>query len=122
MSDTSHDRRSRQADRPDEVIDPLLWGLALDVADAHQPDEDGGGHNLLCAGQAWPCAPWNNAQRALRLAQGGSEEGEQSSPRVVAGPAADEDPLTGWRSDLVPATSRRASSGASRSRRAASAA
>ncbi|MEH0972606.1 hypothetical protein V6U77_15915 [Micromonospora sp. CPCC 205546] len=79
MSDTT-DRSDRQADRPAEVTDPLLWKLALDVADAHEPDGDGGCRNLLCAGQAWPCPAWNNAQRALRMAR--SDSG-QSSPHAV---------------------------------------
>ena len=52
MSDTTA-RSDRQADRPAEVTDPLLWKLALDVADAHEPDGDGGCRNLLCTGQAW---------------------------------------------------------------------
>ena len=77
MSDTTNDQYDHQVDRPDEVTDPLLWKLALDVADAHEPDGDGGCHNLLCAHQAWPCPPWNNAQRALRMAQA---EPRQRSP------------------------------------------
>ncbi|MER7420895.1 hypothetical protein ABT346_29650 [Micromonospora peucetia] len=79
MSDATIERYDRQADRPDEVTDPLLWKLALDVADAHEPDGDGGCHNLLCAGQSWPCPPWNNAQRALRMARA---EPRQSAPAV----------------------------------------
>ncbi|TDC40051.1 hypothetical protein E1211_02100 [Micromonospora sp. 15K316] len=53
------------------MTDPLLWKLALEVADAHEPDGEGGCRNLLCAGEPWPCTAWNNAQRALRAAQGG---------------------------------------------------
>ncbi|MBQ1075771.1 hypothetical protein KBX06_21800 [Micromonospora sp. C31] len=78
MSDTT-DRSDRQADRPAEVTDPLLWKLALDVADAHEPNGNGGCRNLLCAGQAWPCPAWNNAQRALRMARAGSGQ----SPHVA---------------------------------------
>ncbi|MFG1888717.1 hypothetical protein ACGFIR_12710 [Micromonospora sp. NPDC049051] len=92
MSDTT-DRSDRQADRPAEVTDPLLWKLALDVADAHEPDGDGGCRNLLCAGQAWPCPAWNNAQRALHMARADSG---QSAPRAVA-PAGGQS-----RSDLAP--------------------
>ncbi|MFI7605918.1 hypothetical protein ACIBTV_12415 [Micromonospora sp. NPDC049366] len=67
MSETGHVDGS--TDRPDGVTDPLLWKLALGVADAHEPDGEGGCRNLLCAGEAWPCTPWNNAQLALRQAQ-----------------------------------------------------
>ncbi|MEU6076303.1 hypothetical protein [Micromonospora sp. NPDC047074] len=89
MSDTTFDR-------PAEVTDPLLWKLALDVADAHEPDGDGGCHNLLCAGQSWPCPAWNNAQRALRMAQAeprqpspaaGRADGRGRSGLPAAGPA-----------------------------------
>lgn len=70
MSDTTHNRSAHRVDRPDEVTDPLLWGLALDVADAHQPDAAGTGcENLLCADQGWPCAAWQTAQHALRVAR-----------------------------------------------------
>ncbi|MEH1102366.1 hypothetical protein [Micromonospora sp. CPCC 205561] len=83
MSDATIDRSDRLADRPDEVTDPLLWKLALDVADAHEPDGDGGCHNLLCAGQPWPCHAWNNAQRALHLAR--AEPGRPAAPAVGHG-------------------------------------
>ncbi|MEH1013115.1 hypothetical protein V6U90_08380 [Micromonospora sp. CPCC 206060] len=69
MSESRNDHHRRLADRPDGVTDPLLWGLALDVADAHAPDDAGGCQNLLCAGQSWPCTAWNSAQRALQVAQ-----------------------------------------------------
>ncbi|SCL44148.1 hypothetical protein GA0070606_0160 [Micromonospora citrea] len=82
MSDATTDRSDRQDDRPDEVTDPLLWKLALGVADAHEPDGDGGCRNLLCAGQAWPCPAWNNAQLALRMARTGST---RPSSDVTAG-------------------------------------
>ncbi|MDG4797519.1 hypothetical protein [Micromonospora sp. WMMD1082] len=82
MSENVTDRHSHTADRPAEVTDPLLWRLALDVADAHAPAEDGGCAHLLCAGQPWPCDPWQQAQRALSLAQGGSDEPQQpASPQ-----------------------------------------
>src|ERR671917_1757357 len=92
MSDTSRNRPDRHADRPPEVTDPLLWDLALDVADAHQPDADGACHNLLCAGQTWPCATWNTAQRALRSAQ--TPAGATgASPPVRTGRTGDHDQL-----------------------------
>ncbi|MGN9778001.1 hypothetical protein ACTMS0_19895 [Micromonospora sp. H33] len=91
MSDTSHDRSDRH-DRPDEVTDPLLWGLALGVADAHQPDEGGADCvNLLCAGQGWPCAVWQTAQRALQVAQASPEQQPADVPADRPS-----DPLTGW--------------------------
>jgi hypothetical protein len=70
VSENAIDRHYHTADRPADVTDPLLWRLALDVADAHAPGEDGGCTHLLCAGQNWPCEPWQRAQRALNLAQG----------------------------------------------------
>lgn len=70
MSDTTHHRPVTGSGRPNEVSDPLLWGLGLKVADAHQPDAAGTDCvNLLCAGQVWPCTAWQSAQRALRMAQ-----------------------------------------------------
>ncbi|MEV1328598.1 hypothetical protein AB0J20_03360 [Micromonospora costi] len=71
-------------DRPDWVADPLLWKLALGVADAHEPDGEGGCRNLLCAGEPWPCTAWNNAQLALRAAQGESVA-ETAGPESPAG-------------------------------------
>ncbi|WP_319460265.1 hypothetical protein [Micromonospora sp. RTP1Z1] len=65
MSEASTDR----ADRPAEVTDPLLWGLATAVADAHQADEDGACVSPSCVGAAWPCAAWNNAQEAMHAAR-----------------------------------------------------
>ncbi|GIJ12573.1 hypothetical protein ACFFMR_22830 [Micromonospora andamanensis] len=79
MSENAIDRHSHTADRPADVTDPLLWRLALDVADAHAPGEDGGCTHLLCAGQNWPCEPWQQAQRALNLAQGGNAD-ETTAP------------------------------------------
>ncbi|ABP54919.1 hypothetical protein [Salinispora tropica] len=70
MSDTTHNRPAHGISRPDDVSDPLLWGLALNVADAHQPDAAGTDCvSLLCTGQGWPCTTWQSAQRALRVAQ-----------------------------------------------------
>ncbi|MGC5053499.1 hypothetical protein ACLQ2S_18805 [Micromonospora sp. DT48] len=74
MSDNATDRHHHTDDRPADVTDPLLWRLALDVADAHAPSEDGGCVHLLCSGQEWPCEPWQQAQRALNLAQGGAAD------------------------------------------------
>lgn len=82
MSEASTDR----ADRPAEVTDPLLWGLATAVADAHQADEDGACVSPSCVGAAWPCAAWNNAQEGMRAAQAavggrpGASHGTQPAP------------------------------------------
>ncbi|WP_446215257.1 hypothetical protein [Micromonospora sp. IBHARD004] len=65
MSEASTDH----ADRPAEVTDPLLWGLATAVADAHQADEDGACTSPSCVGAAWPCTAWSNAQEGMRAAQ-----------------------------------------------------
>ena len=75
MSDVHTHPSSPPADRPAEVTDPLLWNLALAVADAHEPDGDGGCRVLLCADQPWPCAAWNSAQRALRAARATGSDG-----------------------------------------------
>ncbi|MGR6319495.1 hypothetical protein Q2K19_28430 [Micromonospora soli] len=83
MSEASTDR----ADRPAEVSDPLLWGLAAAVADAHQPDDERVCVSPSCVGAAWPCAAWNSAQEGLRAAR---------APLPAPSP-------TGWSSDLVPA-------------------
>ncbi|WP_230688687.1 hypothetical protein ACN26Y_21155 [Micromonospora sp. WMMD558] len=114
MSDTSHDRADRH-DRPDEVTDPLLWGLALDVADAHQPDQGGADCvNLLCAGHGWPCAAWENAQRALQMAQASPEQRPATAPADRS-----DDALTGW--SPVPARQLRPAAPAPASRTGAAA-
>ncbi|MBO4206760.1 hypothetical protein [Micromonospora echinofusca] len=87
MSESRHDHDRRPADRPDGVTDPLLWRLALDVADAHAPDGDGGCHNLLCADQPWPCPAWQSAQRALQVAQAPQARSDRRDDR----PGADSD-------------------------------
>ncbi|MFC0097097.1 hypothetical protein ACFFKH_06100 [Micromonospora marina] len=66
MSEASTDR---VADRPAEVTDPLLWDLAAAVADAHQPDAERACASPSCAGAAWPCPAWNNAQVGLSAAR-----------------------------------------------------
>ncbi|WBB69366.1 hypothetical protein [Micromonospora sp. WMMD812] len=109
MSETSH---NDSADRPDGVTDPLLWRLALGVADAHEPDGEGGCRNLLCDGEAWPCTPWNNAQRALQIAQ--AEESAEATGETVAYP--------GWSGVPVRPAARRAGAAARASEATASAA
>lgn len=50
------ERLSALAALPHDVIDPLLWRLAFDVAAAHQPNERGNCRNLQCLGQRGMCA------------------------------------------------------------------
>ncbi|MFJ1541263.1 hypothetical protein ACIODS_22185 [Micromonospora chalcea] len=90
MSEASTDRVT---DRPAEVTDPLLWDLAAAVADAHQPDAERVCASPSCAGAAWPCAAWNNAQAGLSAARAPrqsaaprpSAASSQSASRTVAG-------------------------------------
>ncbi|MER7892121.1 hypothetical protein ABTX15_20110 [Micromonospora sp. NPDC094482] len=105
MSDASRTPASA-TDRPAEVSDPLLWKLALQVADAHEPDGADGCRNLACAGQPWPCPAWDNAQRALHLAQGGATAG--------ATPPAAQDSPTGWPGASATPAARRATATARR--------
>ncbi|MEH0824794.1 MULTISPECIES: hypothetical protein [Micromonospora] len=90
MSEASTDR---VADRPAEVTDPLLWDLAAAVADAHQPDAERVCASPSCAGAAWPCAAWNNAQVGLSAARAPRRSAasrqpatspQSASPRPVA--------------------------------------
>ncbi|MEH1169054.1 hypothetical protein V6V47_27100 [Micromonospora sp. CPCC 205539] len=70
MSDDTSNRLSRHAERPDDVTDPLLWQLAVDVLGAHEPDDEGRCRNLQCADEPWPCAARTSAEQSLRLARG----------------------------------------------------
>lgn len=70
MSGSATPRPSDRTAAPDDVTDPLLWRLAVDVADAHQPDEAGRCGNPLCAGQTGPCDALVNAERAIAVARG----------------------------------------------------
>ncbi|MFI0794380.1 hypothetical protein ACH4OY_17110 [Micromonospora rubida] len=63
------------------MTDLLLWRLAYDVAEAHQPDETGRCRNLLCAAQQAPCEALRNAERAMELARGaGAVESRWPAP------------------------------------------
>ncbi|MFC5925130.1 hypothetical protein [Micromonospora vulcania] len=88
MSDDISDRPSRHAERPDDVTDPLLWQLAIDVLTAHEPGDEGYCHNLQCADQPWPCAARSGAEQSLRLA------------RATNAAPADEDVHTGWPAEV----------------------
>jgi hypothetical protein len=55
---------------PHTVTDVPLWLLAVDVAAAHPPHPDQPGRclNLRCTGEAYPCPPARDAQRARQAA------------------------------------------------------
>ncbi|MGW1058210.1 hypothetical protein [Micromonospora rubida] len=76
------------------MTDPLLWRLAYDVAGAHQPDDSGHCHNLLCGGQEAPCETMLNAERAMQLARGATpaeyrHPGTRDRPAAPGLPARD---------------------------------
>ncbi|WFE54466.1 MULTISPECIES: hypothetical protein [unclassified Micromonospora] len=106
MSDDTSNRPSRSAERPHDVTDPLLWQLAIDVLDAHEPDDEGHCHNLQCAGQAWPCAARQGAEHSLRLSRGAAEPVEMTIDGLDAGTEAT--PASRWGRNAGPAASRRA--------------
>lgn len=64
-------RPSCRARIPDDVVDVRLWWLSIDVAAAHQPDDDSSHRctSLLCEGKAYPCPPARLAQRAAVLSR-----------------------------------------------------
>ncbi|WP_435208504.1 hypothetical protein [Micromonospora sp. bgisy143] len=103
MSDETSNRPSRRAERPDDVTDPLLWQLAVDVLDAHEPDDEGHCRNLQCAGQSWPCTARTTAEQSLRLARstpdaaGTADGGGAERPAGTAAPA----PRWGWNADVM---------------------
>ncbi|MFC7549142.1 hypothetical protein [Plantactinospora sp. GCM10030261] len=97
MPEASSDRPSRNAERPDDVTDPMLWSLALGVADAHAPGEDGRCVQLHCGDQSWPCAAWNSAQQALAQARGGASVGGDRRSGVGRPAAAFDTDQTRWR-------------------------
>ena len=88
-------------ERPAEVTDPLLWRLATAVAEAHEADENDVCRNPSCVGAAWPCAAWTSAQEGLRAAQAAPRTAQESSADEGAGDLDRDDPLIGWRTDLL---------------------
>ncbi|SCG43245.1 hypothetical protein [Micromonospora coxensis] len=70
----SEQTRPQPRTAPAGVTDPLLWRLAADVAQAHQPDRTGRCDNLLCDRQEWPCEAASNARRALEMSGLAAEE------------------------------------------------
>ncbi|MEH0934819.1 hypothetical protein [Micromonospora psammae] len=79
MSETDRPQPRDAGIAPAGVTDPLLWRLAVDVVDAHQPDATGRCDNLLCGHQEWPCDAARNGRRALELSGGAPEE--SAAPR-----------------------------------------
>ncbi|MEH0829017.1 MULTISPECIES: hypothetical protein [unclassified Micromonospora] len=74
MSETDRPQPRDRGTAPAGVTDPLLWRLAADVVDAHQPDQTGHCDNLLCDHQEWPCDAARQARRALALSGDAPEE------------------------------------------------
>lgn len=115
VSRSARVRPSHLAVVPDDVTDPLLWRLALDVASAHQP-ENGRCRNLQCADQPGPCATLAKARRAMALARATSpaaaeEPAPVAQPVVARGratvPAHDRRRFTGWFTRPTRAVTRR---------------
>ncbi len=82
MTYTPHPRTRPSGRRrpPADVVDVLLWQLAVDVAAAHRPDRDGNCTNLACAGRRGRCdASWY-AERALHLARRQPDGPHPSAP------------------------------------------
>jgi hypothetical protein len=80
----SYPHRPRPSDRaipPADVTDILLWRLAVDVATAHQPGDDGRCRNLQCTHHTGPCPAFTHARQALRTART-----PQPAPPVPAPP------------------------------------
>ncbi|TDC66096.1 hypothetical protein E1258_03775 [Micromonospora sp. KC207] len=93
------ERLSALAALPDDVIDSLLWRLALDVAAAHQPDERGNCRNLQCTGQRGMCAAARAARRALTLARVSRPSSARPEPRPAhesTSTAVARVPFRGW--------------------------
>lgn len=94
------ERLSKLAVMPDDVTDPLLWRLALDVIGAHQPDNRGNCRNLQCAGQRGTCDAARNARRAMDLARPARPATTPATTRRAYGNAAVVAPLSsafrGW--------------------------
>src|SRR4051794_4546847 len=106
MSDDTSNRPSRRAERPHDVTDPLLWQLAVDVLEAHEPDDEGHCRNIQCAGQSWPCSARTSAEQSLRLARSAPDPVETTTDGGAAGTgwpaeAAAPAPRWGWNDDAV---------------------
>ncbi|TDC84689.1 hypothetical protein E1193_05045 [Micromonospora sp. KC606] len=84
----SRERLSLTAAIPDEVINPLLWRLALDVTAAHQPDRDGNCRNLQCVNYRGMCPAARTARHAINLAQQARPTATPPAPQGARGRAA----------------------------------
>lgn len=73
---------------PDDVVDILLWRLATDVAANHQPHLAGRCGHPRCVGEAYPCPPARDAERALRTARrpAPAVRGQAAVPRPAPRP------------------------------------
>jgi hypothetical protein len=80
VSNQTRIRPSDHAAVPADVTDLLLWRLAVDVAAAHQPGEDGRCGNLLCATETGQCAALQAAQRAMHVARAFASSAQKPRP------------------------------------------
>lgn len=80
-----HERLSLLAVIPDDVTDPLLWRLALDVIAAHQPNDHGNCRNLQCANHRAMCPAARAARRAMNLARPARPASAPPAPRRPQG-------------------------------------
>lgn len=102
---------------PDDVTDPLLWRLAIDVLAAHQPGQDGNCRNLQCTGQIGTCAATTNARRAVVLSRAAVNPFDHPPVPLRTGassklPARGREDFVGWfmtRAQAAPAVRLRAS-------------
>ena len=105
MPQPHRERPGRLAAVPDDITDPLLWRLAIDVLAAHQPGHDGNCRNLQCAGQTGICAAASHARRALTVARTATRPANPA-PREAAPrpPAPRSVNFIGWFTTPKPAT------------------
>lgn len=100
------ERLSLLAAIPKDVIDPLLWRLALGDVAAHQPDSQGNCGNLQCVGQRGMCAAARNARRAVSLARASQLAPTRPTPAAIRGrasvPARQRAGSFGWFTASVP--------------------
>ncbi len=77
---TGRTRPSGRRRPPADVVDVLLWQLAIDVAAAHRLDHDGNCTNLACAGLRGRCSASRHAERALQLARRRPDHSHHRAP------------------------------------------
>ncbi|MFF0371201.1 hypothetical protein [Micromonospora sp. NPDC005087] len=95
---------------PRTVTDVLLWLLAADVTAAHPPHPARPDRcaNLRCTGEAYPCPPTRDAQRARRAASRPTLLA-RGRARVAAPVAAAATRFVGWFHPTTPAQQTRSS-------------